>query len=153
MSQGRRNRVSAPPNDLKSLFRDCHRALQAHVHAALLAAGYTDLRPAHANALQFVDDQGSRIQEMATRAQVSWQAMGDLVSDLEGLGYLTRKPDPSDGRARLICLTEKGRELTPVAIGAMREVEAQWARYIGGGGLDELRQTLQHLWRHLGEPN
>ena len=146
MSQARIARSPEPPGDLKSLLRDCHRALQAHVHARLLEAGYGDLRPAHANALQFIDERGSRIQDMAARAQTSWQAMAELVADLENLGYLTRQPDPSDRRARLICLTAKGRLLTPIAISAMRELEGEWARRVGQEALDELRFTLQRLW-------
>jgi DNA-binding MarR family transcriptional regulator len=128
------------------LIRDCYRAIQAHVTATLLEAGYDDLRLAHANALQFVDAEGSRVQSMATRAQVTWQAMGELVSDLERLGYLTRIRDHSDRRARLVCLTDRGRALIPIVIASMREIEDEWAGRVGQSALDNLRTTLQQLW-------
>ena len=86
-----------------------------------------------------------RIQMMAARPQTRWQAMAELVADLENLGYLIRQPDPSDRRKRLICLTAKGRLLTLIAISAMRELEDEWARRVGQGALDELRLTLQRL--------
>lgn len=128
------------------MLRDCHRALQAHVHGRLIAAGYTDLRPAHASALQFIESGGSRIQDMAARADVSWQSMAELVTDLERLGYLTRRSDPTDRRARLVSLTERGQALTPIAIAAMCEVEEEWAARVGREALDQLKGTLQRLW-------
>jgi DNA-binding MarR family transcriptional regulator len=112
-------------------------------------AGYTDLRPAHANVLQFIDERGSRIQDMASRAQVNWQSMAELVIDLERLGYVIRKPDPSDRRAKLVFLTERGRELTPLAISAMREKEDQWAEKVGQEAVDQLRGTLRRLWARM----
>jgi DNA-binding MarR family transcriptional regulator len=135
-----------PPEDLKTLLRECQRELTAHVHESLVAAGYTDLRPAHADALQFVDhEQGSRIQEMARRARVSWQSMAELVADLERLGYLARTPDPTDRRARRIRLTERGQALTPIAVRAMAEVEARWAKLVGREELDRLRAALRRI--------
>jgi DNA-binding MarR family transcriptional regulator len=143
--------VPDPPRDLKSLLRDAHRALQARVHQRLLDAGYTDLRPAHANVLQFIDwDSGSRVQDIATSAQVSWQAIAELVADLEADGYVVRVPDPTDRRAKRVCLTDRGRELTPVVIGAMQDVEASWAGIVGEEALDGVRETLRALWPNLG---
>ncbi len=50
---------------------------------------------------------------------------------MDGLGYLERRPDPADGRARLVCLTEAGR-------GA-----------IGEGRFAELCDSLQSLLDQL----
>ena len=140
-----------PPEDLKSLLRDPLRRLQAHVHERLTGAGYTDLRPAHANVLQFLrTDHGVRVQDLAIRAQMTWQSMAELVGQLERGGYVTREADPADRRARLVKLTASGAELTPIAIAAMSEVEAAWARQIGTDELERLRSILQQIWQPPG---
>jgi DNA-binding MarR family transcriptional regulator len=137
-----------PPEDLKSLLRDCFRAVQAHVHGRLTEAGYADLRPAHANVLQYLGyDGGLRVQDLASRAQMTWQSMAELVGQLERDGYVVREPDPSDRRARLVTLTAKGRDLIPIAIEGMREVEDAWAAEIGHNELKRLRAALQRLWQ------
>lgn len=136
-----------PPEDLKSLLRDTLRWLQAHVHGRLVAAGYADLRLAHANVLQYLGLQGGlRVQDLAARAPMTWQSMAELVGQLEGSGYVRRVPDPTDRRARLVVLTGKGAEMVPIAIAAMREVEDAWAAEIGTDELDRLRTALQRIW-------
>ena len=42
-------------------------------------------------------------------ANMSPQAMGELVDELEFLGYVVRRPDPRDRRAKLTVLTRKGK--------------------------------------------
>lgn len=51
------------------------------------------------------------------------QAMSVLVADLERLGYLQRWPDPSDGRARLIGFTDKGRAAVKAAARAFKRMD------------------------------
>jgi DNA-binding MarR family transcriptional regulator len=140
------------PDDFKSLLRDCLRWIQWQVHRRLVEAGYADLRPADANVLQYLDwDEGSRIQDLAARAQMTWQSMAELVAHLEQGGYVARRPDPRDRRARIVYLTERGRALTPIAISALRDAEAKWREIVGQAALDNLRHTLQDIWSHLEE--
>ncbi len=144
--------VVQAPDDLKSLLRDCLRWTQWQVHRRLVEAGYADLRPADANVLQYLDwGEGSRIQDLAARAQMTWQSMAELVAHLERGGYVARRPDPRDRRARIVYLTERGRALTPIAISALGEAEAKWREIVGQAALDNLRRTLQDIWSHLQE--
>jgi DNA-binding MarR family transcriptional regulator len=137
-----------PPADLKSLLRDLYRRLQTHVHEQLIAAGHHDLRPAHANVLQYLGASGGlRVQDLAVRAQMTWQSMAELVGQLEHAGYVTREPDPADRRARLVTLTPSGVDLIPIAIAGMSDLETAWARQIGEAELEHLRSTLQRLWQ------
>jgi DNA-binding MarR family transcriptional regulator len=55
------------------------------------------------------------------------QSMGELVAALEQRGYVERRPDASDGRARLICLTAKGREMARVALREIAAIEQRWS--------------------------
>lgn len=95
-------------------------ALQAH----LVAAGFRDHRLVHHNVMAHVTHAGVRLTELAERAGITKQAMSELVVDLEQLGYLERTADPSDGRAKLITFTEKGRSAVNAAMDAFESMEA-----------------------------
>ena len=48
----------------------------------------------HGNVLQFLDAEGTRVSELARRAQITKQSMAVLVAHLERHGYAERVPDP-----------------------------------------------------------
>ncbi|MDF1515688.1 MAG: MarR family transcriptional regulator [Anaerolineae bacterium] len=54
---------------------------------------------------------GCGIQAMASELNLSKPTVSISVSQLEGAGYLTRQPDPNDGRAIQLFLTPEGQEL------------------------------------------
>jgi Winged helix DNA-binding domain len=49
--------------------------------------------------------------------------MAELVDDLERLGIIERRPDPSDGRAKLVCLTASGLEAMRTGRRVITELE------------------------------
>ncbi|WP_241156266.1 MarR family winged helix-turn-helix transcriptional regulator [Leucobacter chromiireducens] len=51
----------------------------------------------------------SRISALAQQQRVAQPTMTSLVQRLEGEGWLTRAPDPEDGRATLVAATDAGR--------------------------------------------
>src|SRR6187200_2763434 len=74
------------------------------------AAGLTDIRPGHGCVFGTIEPEGSRLTDLAFRANMTKQSVGEAASDLEARGYVERVPDPEDGRAKIIRLTERGRE-------------------------------------------
>lgn len=48
------------------------------------------------------------VSDLAAAERMRAQSMAQTVSDLEARGFVTRRPDPSDGRRALIELTEEG---------------------------------------------
>lgn len=58
---------------------------------------------------------GARLTEMAERLAVTPATASESVSTLERKGLVERRPDPSDGRARLVVLTRAGRALAAEA--------------------------------------
>ena len=113
--------------------------------AALRERGVEGLTPAHANVIPFVPPQGIQIGELAQLAKVRKQSMAQSVELLTAAGYVVRRPDPNDGRASLIFLTDKGRALGPASRGAGQRVEADWAAAIGRDNVEHLRRTLMEL--------
>lgn len=92
-----------------------------------------------------IDRSGTRLTELAQRAQVSKQAMMQLVDDLESLGSVRRARDPSDARAKMVRLTAKGLRQRAEARRAVRSVEARTRRNLGQRRYEALRAALTEL--------
>src|SRR5687767_2217620 len=71
----------------------------------LWAAGFVELRLAHSRVFEHLGEEGATVTALAQRAQMTKQSMGELVIDLARLGYVERRVDPTDRRAKLVVLT------------------------------------------------
>lgn len=71
------------------------------------------------------------------------QTVGEVASDLEGLGYVERVPDPADGRAKIIRLTERGREAQLIGRDLVDGLERDWGERYGEENVTALRQALE----------
>jgi DNA-binding MarR family transcriptional regulator len=127
-----------------ALLRTAYNTLAASIYAAVVSGtAFDDLRPAHGNAMEQLElEDGLRLTDLAARAGMTAQSMGELVDDLEGKGYLERRPDATDRRAKRIYLTERGRENARVAKQATAEVEASLIDLLGEQRYQELRRAL-----------
>lgn len=113
-----------------------HRLMEEELFACLRDAGYTELRPAHACVFSGITTAGERLTVLAERADMTKQAVGEVVSELEGIGYVERVPDPSDGRAKIIRLTERGHDSWQLGFSILAEIQSRWeSRY----GTDRVR--------------
>ncbi|SEE50372.1 DNA-binding transcriptional regulator, MarR family [Streptomyces sp. 3213] len=128
-----------------------YRALENRIFAALAEAGFDDFTPAQARVLQRVGPDGTRLTELAEQAQVTKQTAGFLVDQLEKAGYVTREPDPTDRRARLVRLAERARAAQPVAATVVAEVEREWEEHLGKRRMKQLREALS-LLREITDP-
>jgi DNA-binding MarR family transcriptional regulator len=100
-----------------------------------------------------VRDEGSRITEIADRAQLTKATVVYLVDDLEQLGYVERIPDPADGRAKLVRLTAKGQEAVEAARDIAAGIEREWAELIGEQNMRQLESLLLLLRERLWPPD
>lgn len=130
---------------LGALLRIPFQAINSRIVAALSNAGHPDLRPSHFSVFQHLDAQGARVTTLAERAQMTKQAMGELVTDLERRGYVARIPDPSDRRAKLIVRTDRGWDVETIARATVRAVEAEWEAEVGSSRMRQFRQTLEQI--------
>jgi DNA-binding MarR family transcriptional regulator len=90
-----------------------------------------------------LDPQGTRLTELAARAGMTHQSMGELVAALEQRGYLERRTDPTDKRARLVCLTPKGRQFVRRAVREIRDIETFWQARFAAAGVEDFRAALE----------
>lgn len=130
---------------LGAMLRIPFQAIVTHIDAGLQAKGFTDLRPAHFVIFQHIRPEGSRITELAEQAQITKQSIGSLVDHLMACGYVRRLPDPNDGRAKIVCLTERGWALNNAARESLGEIEQMWAAQVGATRMAQLKQILQDL--------
>jgi DNA-binding MarR family transcriptional regulator len=128
-----------------------YRAMENRVIEALRKGGFDDITTAQMKVAGRIGHTGTRLTELAEQAQVTKQTAGFLVDQLEKAGFVERRPDPEDGRARLVCIAERGREAVAIAAAAAAEVEAEWTRHLGERRMAQLRQTLTKL-REITDP-
>lgn len=107
--------------------------------------GYGDLRLAHLQITGNVGVKGIRLTKLAARAQLSNAATSELVNEMQALGYLERRSDPADRRAKLIFPTVRGLEMLRAASNKVLEMEQLWGSYVGEQRFEEAMQTLQDI--------
>ena len=136
--------------DLATLMFISYRAMDERVVAAMREAGY-DVTVAQARIAQRIDDGGTRLTDLADRAQVTKQTASLLVAALEQEGLVERVPDPADGRARLIRFTDRGRAASLEAMHVVMGVEREWTEHLGPELAGHLRDALVRL-REVTDP-
>jgi len=126
----------APTPGIISVLRSTTRTMINELLEALDSAGYPDMQAAFHPLFECIDEEGTRLTELAARADMTHQSMSEVVVSLEQRGYLERRPDPTDGRARLVCLTPAGQKLRRVGTEKIREIERLWQARWREAGID-----------------
>ena len=128
-----------------------HRSAEAQVMGAVTASGAENITLAQARLLQRMGPNGIRVTDLAEQAGVTKQTAGALVDQLEAAGYVERRPDPVDARARLVILSDKGATLCRTAAVEVSNVEQRWRKHLGAKRYQELRAALVDL-REITDP-
>ena len=110
----------------------------------VVGAGFPQ-KPSHSAVFAQIRPTGSRLTELAHGANMTPQSMGQLVDELEDLGYVERQADPTDRRAKLVVLTPRGQECVAAGISTIQAIEAQIDELLGAAGHAELRRLLAEL--------
>ena len=97
----------------------------------------------------YIKADGSRLTELAAQARMTLPAMSELVDDLQRLGIVERRPDPRDGRAKLIRLTDAGWDAMRTARNIIADIEADYAQLVGHERFEATAQTLDALLRAI----
>ena len=119
--------------------------LRANMEEQLKEDGYTDISPSHGWIFHHTSEEGSRITELAEIAKITKQSMSALVNQLEEVGYVKRKPDPTDKRAWLLVLTAKGRKVKEKGQAINFAFEKNWEQKLGKKDYLQFRQLLIKL--------
>jgi len=121
-----------------------YRAMEIAVLADLARYGH-HLSIAQARVFQRIGPDGTRPSELAEATQLTKQTLGSILDQLEKAGYVARTPDPTDGRARLVTITDRGQELVVLSLPVVEEMERAWAEHLGPVRTRQLREALVDL--------
>jgi len=136
-------------NNLSRLLREFSRDFERRICDGLAARGHPNVRPSHSAVFSNLGTGAVRVTELARRAQVTQQAMGKMLKELERMGYVARDIDASDKRAKEIRLTRRGIELATDSQAVVEEVRAYYSKRIGPGLLGMLETNLREAVRSL----
>ncbi|HTZ65202.1 MAG TPA: MarR family winged helix-turn-helix transcriptional regulator [Solirubrobacteraceae bacterium] len=131
--------------DFVALLYNAADGLVAELLRRMDQAGYGDVRQTHGCVFGNIAADGMRLTELAELANMTKQGVGEAVSDLERMGYAERVADPSDGRAKIIRLTERGRAAQRAGFEIIAGIERDWVKRFGAERVRELRSLLLDL--------
>ncbi len=133
------------PPLIGALLRMPWEAVQRRMLERLHERGFDDVDAAHLNVFQYPGPQGARPSELAARLGVSKQALNYLLSELERLDYIERRPDTDDLRSKRVALTRRGTSAIGVIRDAVGEMETAWAQQLGPKRFAQLRNLLLEI--------
>ena len=136
---------------LIALIDRANRAFQNHMVEAQHRRGHPVVKHAHNAVFGTLLEGGSRASDMATRAGITRQSMGEVIREMVDLGILEMKPDPEDRRAKLVTYTEAGRELARDGYQHLIDLETRFAEEFGEDEYQLVRKFLERVVTLLDE--
>lgn len=127
------------PDTESELLMQVARTLRRRWAAAYAPLGLT---PHQARALRVIGEHdGVRLSAIAEALRISPRSATEVVDALEVAELVTRRPDPTDRRATLVAVTERGGR----ALGTLSEARAKEAGEFFGQLTDRERAVLRDI--------
>ena len=134
-----------PDPSLGVLMFVAHRAMEQRIVDVVRAAGYTDTTLAQGRVFARIGEDGTRLGDLADMAQVTKQTASFLVDQLERGGYVERVADPTDGRARLVRISARGRRVQATAAREEQAIYREWEQHLGARDMARLTDIMHRL--------
>ncbi|HET7689971.1 MAG TPA: MarR family winged helix-turn-helix transcriptional regulator [Nocardioidaceae bacterium] len=150
MSRPAGERLDATP--LIALVHRADRALQADMVQQAREAGYDTAKLAHNAVFGHLPLAGARSVDLAARAGMTRQSMGEVVRELVDLGVLEMQPDPEDRRAKLVTFSEAGKEQVRAGMAHISEFQRRLVAELGEDGYNSLCDGLRKVVELLEGP-
>jgi DNA-binding MarR family transcriptional regulator len=131
--------------DLAIIIVGAARVVADDLGEAVARAGIGDMRPSFGYVIRALADRDRSLTELAELLGVSKQAAIKVVDEMQARGFLTREPDPTDRRVKVLRLTDKARAVRRTALVASRKLERDLRRRLGDTEVDAMRQALLEL--------
>ena len=125
------------------LLNEAVHRFESRVLALLGEGGFREVRLAHIGVTRNLDVGGTRATELAHRASMTKQAMGELIEQCIALGLVQREPDPADRRAKIVRFTERGLRFLEEFRAAVATAQREMGERLGE---DRLQALLDTLW-------
>jgi DNA-binding MarR family transcriptional regulator len=138
--------------DFGILLGLAYQAFKGELHQALGAAGFDDVKPSFGFVFRALERGPRTASQLAALLDISNPGGTKIVGEMVAAGYLERVPDPADGRAKLVRLTERGARAQRLGTEIVREIERDWGALLGEQEFETLRALLQRLHDALWPP-
>lgn len=138
---------------LIGLIDKAQRQLAADMVREARARGHREIRLAHNAVFGHLPMAGARTSEIAARAGITKQSMGEVVRELVELGIVEMAPDPTDGRAKLVTYSERGMEVARDGFQYLAGLERRYAEQFGQRRYETARQVLEQLIESFTPPS
>lgn len=107
--------------------------------------GFGDIRMTHIPIMRAIKFGVTRMTDIADGAGITRQTAGALAVELEKLGYIQRRPDPQDKRAKVVQFTQRGRAFIERFPLILQQAEEDLVGIVGPEDLDHLSRTLRMI--------
>jgi DNA-binding MarR family transcriptional regulator len=136
--------------DLAIIVTGAARAVADRLGDAVLRAGIDDMRTSFGFVIRALAERDRTLTELSELLGVTKQAAIKVVDEMELRGYLTRKADPADRRAKVLSLTDKAKRVRRAALRESRRLEKELLDDVGAGDVQAMRRTLLRLLERVG---
>jgi len=136
---------------LIALVDRANRALQSDMVREAHRQGHPEVKYAHNAVFSTLNEAGARATDMAARAGITRQSMGEIIREMVALGILEMRPDPHDRRAKLVAYTKPGLEHARSGFQHIIDLEKRFADEFGNQEYEIVRSVLGSLVQLLDE--
>jgi DNA-binding MarR family transcriptional regulator len=111
--------------------------------------GHADLRLGFAPYITLIGEHPLRPTELAEMLGITRQACNQVLRQIEAAGYIETTPDPEDGRARQLALSDRGKELRLDGVRIVTRLDEEFTDIVGAEAFAESRAVLGKIYGHL----
>ncbi|HZX04589.1 MarR family transcriptional regulator [Kribbella sp.] len=152
------SRAQVPRPDRKPLIAlvdRANRALQSDMVRRAHADGHAEVKMAHNSVFGTLHAGGARAADMAARAGITRQSMGEVIRDMVALDLLEMRADPNDGRAKVVDYSEHGLAVAGDGFQYLIDLERRFEEEFGEREYAIARDVLERLIELLekGQPS
>ncbi|MEV4263307.1 MarR family winged helix-turn-helix transcriptional regulator [Kribbella sp. NPDC049584] len=130
---------------LIALVDRANRAMQNDMVRRAHAEGHTEVKMAHNSVFGTLHAEGARAADMAVRAGITRQSMGEIIREMVGLDLLEMQSDPADGRAKIVRYSEHGLAVAGDGFRYLGQLERRFTEEFGEQEYEIARDVLARL--------
>lgn len=131
------------------LVHDVSRTRRTLMDAYMRPAGVTRSQWSVLSALSRSDGEGMTQVDLARLLDVGKVTVGGLVDRLESTGYVERRADPQDRRAKLVYVTDKGFEMIKLMIRVSNKINKKILDGVSDEELEIVERVLKRVKENI----
>jgi DNA-binding MarR family transcriptional regulator len=115
------------------------------LHAEFARRGFPITGASVGVMLRTLDQGAFNATQLGEKLGITTQGAAKVIDEMVAVGYVERRPDPADKRAKTLHLAERGKEALGLARGFHHEYEQRLTEQFGPEKMTALREILDHM--------